>query len=157
MTPTVTEVAVSRLLICPGRSPRFCDADAAQPTHAYQIHLYRATVLLDAPRIPSTVSIVTEIPARTRIPAATRGCSSLGSQAVRENEHFAVAELVLRKEFRAGFGVYLDFRVGKAGLDRSDGLDLVGNCDKKQFLAHCTAATGRSHGADLPTICHGSV
>jgi len=42
---------------------------------------------------------------------------------------------MFRKDIRTGFRVYLNFRVGKAGLDRSNSLDFVGNGDKKYFLA----------------------
>jgi hypothetical protein len=60
----------SRLVDLHRRSPRFCDADAARPTHAYQIHLYRATVLHDAAQMRSTLS------AGAAISAVTRGCSA---------------------------------------------------------------------------------
>ena len=50
---------------------------------------------------------------------------------LREHEHFAVVELIFRKDIRTGFRVYLNFRVWKARLDRSDGLDFVGNGDKE--------------------------
>jgi hypothetical protein len=79
-------------------------------------------------------------------------------QSLREHEHFAVVDLILRKNIRTGFRVHLNFRVGKAHLDRSDGRDFVGNGDKEYFLAHCTTgASARSHGANLPALCHGLV
>jgi hypothetical protein len=53
------------------------------------------------------------------------------SRSLRDHEHLAVADLVLSKNIRIGFRIYLNFRVGKARLDRSDGLDFVGNGDKK--------------------------
>lgn len=80
------------------------------------------------------------------------------SHSRRKHEHFAVAHLIFRKDIRAGFRIYLNFRVWKARLDRPDGLDFVGNGDKKYFLAHCTTCTSAGpKGADLPTFCHGLV
>lgn len=54
-----------------------------------------------------------------------------GSRSRREHEHFAIADLIFRKDIRTGFRLDLKFRVGKARSDRSDGLDLVGNGDKE--------------------------
>lgn len=48
-----------------------------------------------------------------------------------KHEHFAVADLIFRKNVRTGFRVYLNFRVGKACFDCSDSLDFVGNGNKK--------------------------
>jgi hypothetical protein len=53
------------------------------------------------------------------------------SRSIREHEHFTVADLILRKDIRTGFRIYLDVRVGKASLDRSEGFDFVGNTDKE--------------------------
>jgi len=50
---------------------------------------------------------------------------------MREYEHFAVVDLMFRKHTRTGFRMYLNFRVGKARLDRSDGLNFVGDGDKE--------------------------
>ena len=54
-----------------------------------------------------------------------------GSCPLREHEHFAVIDLIFRKDIRTGFRIYLNFRIGKACLDRSDGLYFVGNGDKE--------------------------
>ena len=53
------------------------------------------------------------------------------SRPLREYEHFAVVDLIFRKDIRTGFRIYLNFRVGKARLDRSDGLGFVGDGDKE--------------------------
>ena len=54
-----------------------------------------------------------------------------GSRPRWEHEHFAVVDLIFRKDIRTGFRNYPNFRVGKARLDSSDGLNLVGNGDKE--------------------------
>ena len=54
-----------------------------------------------------------------------------GSRPLREHEHFAVIDLLFRKDIRTSFRIYLNFRVGKACLDRSDGLYFIGNGDKE--------------------------
>ena len=54
-----------------------------------------------------------------------------GSRPLREYEHFAIVDLIFRKDIRTGFRIYLNFRVGKARLDRSDSLDFVGDGDKE--------------------------
>ncbi len=48
-----------------------------------------------------------------------------------EHEHFAVIDLMFRKNIRTGFRVYLNFRVREAHLHGSDSLDFIGNGDKK--------------------------
>jgi len=59
------------------------------------------------------------------------GAWGRGSRPLREHEHFAVIDLIFRKDIRTGFRIYLNFRVGKACLDRSDGLYFIGNGDKE--------------------------
>src|SRR6185437_3315352 len=83
--------------------------------------------------------------------------ANLGSHTHREHEHFAVADLIFCKHIRTGFRLYLDFGVGKAGFDGLQGLGFIGNGDKKLFPAHrATGASAGPHGADLPTLGHGS-
>ena len=53
------------------------------------------------------------------------------SRPLREYEHFAVVDLIFRKDIRTSFRIYLNFRIGKARLDRSDGLGFVGDGDKE--------------------------
>lgn len=73
----------------------------------------------------------------------------------RQHEHFAIIDLIFRKNIWAGFRIYLNFRVRQARLDCSDGLGLIGNSNEEYFLAHCTTcASARPAGADLPTFCH---
>ncbi len=48
-----------------------------------------------------------------------------------QHNHFAVADLMFRKDLRTGFRMYFNFCVRKARLDRLDRLDFVGNGDKK--------------------------
>lgn len=63
--------------------------------------------------------------------ACAKQAKDCGSRALREHEHFAVVDLILRKDNRTDFRVYFDFRVGKACLDCSNRLGFVGNGDKK--------------------------
>ena len=78
------------------------------------------------------------------------------SHSRRKHEHFAVAHLIFRKDVRTGFRIDRNFRVRKTRLDRPNGLDLVGDGDKKYFPAHCTTCPSAGpKGADLPAFCHG--
>ena len=83
---------------------------------------------------------------------------SWGSRPVGEHEHFSLVDLIFRKDIRAGFRFYLDFRVGKTRLDSSDRFVFVRNGYKKHFPAHSTTgASARPRRADLPALCHGLV
>src|SRR5579872_1737794 len=83
---------------------------------------------------------------------------TLPSRSRRKHEHFAIVDLIFRKDIRTGFRIYLNFRVRKARLDRPDGLDFVGNSDKEYFLSHCaTCPSAGPQGTDLPAFCHSSV
>ena len=59
------------------------------------------------------------------------GGAAGGSRPLREHEHFAVIDLIFRKDIRTGFRIYLNFRVGKACSDRSECLCFVGNGNKE--------------------------
>jgi len=57
------------------------------------------------------------------------GC--LGVTTLREHKHFTVVDLIFRENMRTGFRIYLNLRVGKTCLDRSEGFDFVDNGDKE--------------------------
>jgi len=59
--------------------------------------------------------------------ASKRRLLHRGSRPLRDYEHFAIVDLIFRKDIRIGFRIYLNFRAGKARLDRSDSLDFVGD------------------------------
>jgi len=64
-------------------------------------------------------------------PDATGGIGTACFPLLWEHEHFAVIDLMFRKNIRTGFRVYLNFRVREARLHGSDSLDFIGNGDKK--------------------------
>ena len=80
----------------------------------------------------AVISVALRAMVETVIAGERAAAETWGSRPLRrDHEHLAVIDLIFRKDIRTGFRIYLNFRVGEARLDRSDGLVFVGNGDKE--------------------------